>query len=101
MLDIVDTWRMYGLTRGELALLRSLRTPAKVQSYLDGLTYNLEAHGDTLRSPRRVMRDHTAHCAEGALFAAAAKMAPSAQCAVRSRITRRGERSVSPSGSRL
>ncbi len=72
MLDIVDTWRMYGLTRGELALLRSLRTPAKVQSYLDGLTYNLEAHGDTVRSPRRVMRDHTAHCAEGALFAAAA-----------------------------
>lgn len=72
MLDIVDTWRMYGLTKGELSLLRSLRTPEKVQAYLDRLPYNLEPDGDTLRSPRRVIRDHTAHCAEGAFFAAAA-----------------------------
>ena len=72
MLDIVDTWRMYGLTKGELALLRSLRTPEKVQAFLDKLPYNLEPDGDTLRSPRRVMRDRTAHCAEGAFFAAAA-----------------------------
>ncbi len=63
---------MYGLTKGELALLRGLSTPEKVQRYLDGLAYNLEPDGDTLRSPRRVMRDRTAHCAEGALFAAAA-----------------------------
>lgn len=72
MLDIVDTWRMYGLTREETALLRSLRTPEKVQAYLDALTYNVEADGETLRSPRRVMRDRTAHCAEGAFLAAAA-----------------------------
>lgn len=63
---------MHGLARGELALLRRLDTPEKVQAYLDGLDYNLEADGDTLRSPRRVMRDRTAHCAEGAFFAAAA-----------------------------
>ncbi len=67
-----QTARMYGLTRDETALLRSLRTPEKVQAYLDGLAYNLEPDGDTLRSPRRVMRDRTAHCAEGAFFAAAA-----------------------------
>lgn len=72
MLDIPDTWRMYGLTKGELSLLRSLRTPEKVQAYLDRLPYNLEPDGDTLRSPRRVIRDRTAHCAEGAFFAAAA-----------------------------
>lgn len=36
------------------------------------MPYNLEPDGDTLRSPRRVMRDQTAHCAEGAIFAAAA-----------------------------
>jgi hypothetical protein len=63
---------MYGLTRSELAVLRRLSTPEKIQRYLDGLTYNLEPHGDTLRSPRRVIRDRTAHCAEAALFAAAA-----------------------------
>lgn len=63
---------MYGLTRAETAALRRLSTPEKVQSYLDGLTYNSEPDGDTLRSPRRVLRDRTAHCAEGALLAAAA-----------------------------
>jgi len=63
---------MHGLTRDELALLRSLRTPEKIQAYLDGLAYNVEKDGETLRSPRRVLRDRTAHCAEGAFFAAAA-----------------------------
>ncbi|MBI3521989.1 MAG: hypothetical protein HY071_02670 [Chloroflexi bacterium] len=55
-----------------MVLLDRLRTPEKVQAYLDGLAYNLEPDGDTVRSPRRVMRDRTAHCAEGAIFAAAA-----------------------------
>lgn len=59
-------------TRAELATLRRLDTPDKVQAYLDALDYNLEPDGDTVRSPRRVMRDRTAHCAEGAFFAAAA-----------------------------
>jgi len=63
---------VYDLTRAEVALLRRLSTPDKVQRYLDDLTYNLEKGGDTVRSPRRVMRDRTAHCAEGAFFAAAA-----------------------------
>lgn len=63
---------MYGLTRGEIAQLRRLNTPEKIQAYLDGLAYNLEPHGDTVRSPRRVLRDRTAHCAEGAFLAAAA-----------------------------
>ena len=63
---------MYGLTRAETGLLRRLSTPEKVQRYLDDLVYNVEPDGDTVRSPRRVMRDRTAHCAEGAFFAAAA-----------------------------
>ena len=63
---------MYGLTRSEVGLLRRLSTPDKVQRYLDALTYNVEKKGDTVRSPRRVIRDRTAHCAEGAFFAAAA-----------------------------
>jgi hypothetical protein len=63
---------MYGLTRAELAQLRRLDTAEKIQAYLDGIDYNLEPDGDTFRSPRRVLRDRTAHCAEGALLAAAA-----------------------------
>ena len=43
-----------------------------MQRYLDGLRYNTERGGATVRSPRRVMRDRTAHCAEGAFLAAAA-----------------------------
>lgn len=63
---------MYGLTRAEAAQLRRLSTPEKVQTFLDALAYNLEADGETLRSPRRVLRDRTAHCAEAAFLAAAA-----------------------------
>jgi hypothetical protein len=63
---------VYGLTRAETTLLRRLSTPDKVQRYLDDLVYNVESGGETVRSPRRVMRDRTAHCAEGAFFAAAA-----------------------------
>jgi hypothetical protein len=63
---------VYGLTDAELATLRGLSSPERVQAYLDGLTYNLETDGHTLRSPRRVMRDGTAQCAEGAFLAAAA-----------------------------
>jgi hypothetical protein len=63
---------VFGLSRSEVAALHRLSTPEHVQAYLDGLPYNLEPDGDTLRSPRRVLRDGTAHCAEGAFFAAAA-----------------------------
>jgi hypothetical protein len=56
----------------EVALFRSLKTPAKIQKYLDELAYNKEVGGETCRSPRRVIRDGMAHCMEGALFGAAA-----------------------------
>jgi hypothetical protein len=63
---------LFGLTADEERTFRGLDTPAKVQAFLDGLDYNFEPNGTTLRSPRRVLRDGTAHCAEGAFFAAAA-----------------------------
>jgi hypothetical protein len=44
----------------------------RIQEYLDGLRYNTEADGETFRSPRRVLRDRTANCIEGAVLAAAA-----------------------------
>jgi hypothetical protein len=59
-------------TPAERAVFRGLKTPLKIQSYLDHLAYNKEVGGVTCRSPRRVIRDATAHCMEGALFGAAA-----------------------------
>lgn len=57
----------------ERAVFRRLSAPDKIQRFLDGeLKYNKESGGATCRSPRRVLRDRTAHCMEGALFGAAA-----------------------------
>ncbi|OGZ45952.1 MAG: hypothetical protein A3J54_03035 [Candidatus Ryanbacteria bacterium RIFCSPHIGHO2_02_FULL_45_13b] len=63
---------MHGFTKDELKLLYSLKTPVKVQDFLDTLPMNFEEKGTTLMSPRRVMREKKAHCMEGALLAAAA-----------------------------
>lgn len=63
----------HGFSRDELAILRRLKTPERIQSFLDSeIGYNKEPHGATCRSPRRVLRDRLAHCMEGALFGAAA-----------------------------
>jgi hypothetical protein len=60
-------------TPAERAVFRRLSSPEKIQRFLDfDLAYNKEPDGDTCRSPRRVLRDRTAHCMEGALFGAAA-----------------------------
>ncbi|HET9849201.1 MAG TPA: hypothetical protein VFR68_11665 [Candidatus Dormibacteraeota bacterium] len=65
--------RLHELTAAELATFRRrLNTPVKVQEYLDNIAYNEEADGETFRSPRRVVRDATANCIEGAVLAAAA-----------------------------
>ena len=61
-----------GFQGRELDVWRRLRTPEKIQRYLDDLPYNKEKSGPTCRSPRRVLRDQTAQCMEGALFGAAA-----------------------------
>jgi len=61
------------LTRAELAILRPLRTPEKIQRFIDEeIAYNKEPDGPTCRSPRRVLRDRLGHCMEGALLGAAA-----------------------------
>jgi hypothetical protein len=63
----------YGFDARELRTLKALKTPAKIQRFLDTeIGYNKEPDGDTIRSPRRVLRDRVAHCFEGALFGAAA-----------------------------
>src|SRR4051812_37367593 len=57
----------------ELAVLGRLRTPERIQRFIDeDVRYNKEKGGPTCRSPRRVLADRLAHCLEGALFGAAA-----------------------------
>ena len=53
----------------ELRRLRALRTPAGIQKALEAMPYH---HASTAWSPRRVLHEGTAHCLEGAVFAAAA-----------------------------
>jgi hypothetical protein len=61
------------LTAKELATFRRrLDSPSKIQRFLDDIPYNTEDQGETFRSPRRVLRDQTANCIEGAVLAAAA-----------------------------
>jgi hypothetical protein len=62
-----------GLNANETRVLKALKTPERIQRFLDTeIEYNNEPDGDTIRSPRRVLRDKVAHCIEGALFGAAA-----------------------------
>jgi hypothetical protein len=58
-----------GFARAELRKLRAFKEPHGIQKFLDSLPYHL---GTTAWSPRRVLREGTAHCLEGAIFAAAA-----------------------------
>lgn len=59
----------FGLTRREWRAFRALRTPVGVQRALDAMPYH---HADTSWSPGHVLHTRTAHCLEGAIFAAAA-----------------------------
>jgi hypothetical protein len=61
--------RDFGFSPPELRKLRSLKTPDGVQRFLDEIPYNL---GYTGRSPKKVLRERTASCFEGGVFAAAA-----------------------------
>lgn len=56
----------------ELKPLARLTTPKKIQDFLNTIPTNFEPRGATCRSPRRVLREWSAHCFEGAMLAAAA-----------------------------
>ena len=58
----------FGFTPRELRSLRALGTPVGVQRALEAMPYHI---GSTAWSPRRVLHERTAHCLEGAIFAAA------------------------------
>jgi hypothetical protein len=57
------------LSGPQLALLQSLDSPLKIQAFLDECLYPAT---DQNRCPLRVLEERTAHCLDGALFAAAA-----------------------------
>jgi hypothetical protein len=59
----------FGFRPAEARALRALGTPHGIQRALDAMPYHLAS---TAWSPRRVLAEHTAHCLEGAIFAAAA-----------------------------
>lgn len=59
----------FGLSAKDFQTLRSLRTPQRIQQFVDALTYQ---YADTAGSPQRVLRERKGHCMEGALVAAAA-----------------------------
>src|SRR3989344_2264076 len=61
---------MDSFTKKEKALLKKLNTPAKVQNFLNGLKFNFEESGETLKSPLYTLRARRAHCFEGALLGA-------------------------------
>ena len=60
------------LSPAERRVFGRLKTPQQIQDYIDRSPINFEMAGETLYSPRQVLKYKTMHCAEGALFAAAA-----------------------------
>ncbi len=63
---------MFGFDKKEVAVFKALNTPKKIQDFLNQIPANFEHDGDTVLSPRRVLKENRAHCMEGAMFAAAA-----------------------------
>ena len=61
---------MLVFTKKEKDLIKKLNTPAKVQDFLNTLSFNFEENGETLKSPILTLRARRAHCMEGALLGA-------------------------------
>ena len=63
---------MFGLAKGEVKIFRKLKTPAKIQDFLNSIKINFEEKGDTCMSPRMVLNNKKCHCMEGAILGALA-----------------------------
>jgi hypothetical protein len=64
-----DGRETFGLSAVDLRVLRALKTPPRIQKFIDAIEYQ---YADTAWSPQRVLRERKGHCMEGALLAAAA-----------------------------
>lgn len=67
-----DHYESLEFSPAELRRLRRMKDPHGIQKFLDAMPYHLE---DTAWSPRKVLAEESAHCLEGAIFAAAAMRA--------------------------
>ncbi len=63
--------KSFQYNRSEIKIFKKLNSPKKIQDFLNSLTINFEKKGETVCSPRVVLKHKTAHCMEGAMFAAA------------------------------
>ena len=63
--------KKFDYSEKEEKIFRNLKTPQKIQDYLNSLQFNFEKNGETCMSPRVVMEMKKAHCMEGAIFASA------------------------------
>jgi hypothetical protein len=63
-----------GLTPAEIAVLRRLSSPERIQDFLTAMPSNPEPDGDTCFSVRTVLRRNCCHCIEAAFLAACALM---------------------------
>jgi hypothetical protein len=62
---------MLSFTKKEIAMMKKLNTPSKVQDFLNTLKINFEEDlKDRVKSPIRVLREGNAHCIEGAILGA-------------------------------
>jgi hypothetical protein len=59
------------LTPAEHRAFARLKTPEKIQTFIEKLPPNFELNGDTAMSPRNMLKARTCHCSEAAMFAAA------------------------------
>lgn len=66
-MDALDAFDA-ALTKAERRSLARLDSPAAIQTFLESVPYSTD---DRYRCPLSVLRDHRAHCYDGALFAAA------------------------------
>ncbi len=57
-------------TKEEIKIYKKLKTPAKIQDFINSLKTNFELKGDTCYSPRKVLKHKKAHCVEAAVLAA-------------------------------
>jgi len=66
----VELGRGLGLSREAAASLAALRTPDRIQDFVNRIPWNHEEDGPTAASVAEVLRQRRAHCIEGAFVAA-------------------------------
>mgnify|MGYP006421310745 FL=1 len=72
MQKAVKVGKKLGLSTEAAMTLAKLRTPGRIQDFVNSIPWNTEPDGDTARSVSEILRLRQAHCAEGAFVAACA-----------------------------